>query len=57
MVGSGGAERGREGQDGGVGRGHKLKDILQNSGPFTARSRTQNKEPFECILVLRLILF
>lgn len=44
-------------EDGSVGGGHKLKEIVWNNVLFTVRSRTQNEETFQCILVLRLLLF
>lgn len=44
-------------KDSDMGRGHKLKKILQNNVLFTVGLMTQNEEPFRLILVLRLALF
>lgn len=44
-------------EDGGVGKGHGLKEILQNNVLFTVCLRTPNEEPFKCTLFLRLVLF
>lgn len=51
------AGKGGGNEDGGVGRGRKLKEILQNDVLFTVGSVAQNEEPFKRILVLRLALF
>jgi len=56
-VGLSASEKASRNEDGGVGRGYKLEEILQNNVLFTACSRTRNEEPFKCVLVLRSVLF